>query len=384
MAKEINMQTNEAELKAVAKAVGSSLKRAGHSVPHSTVLHALAAALNKRDWHTLKASLEPTIASTPLPNAAPVQPTYEDRTWFFLRLAKAMGNAVSPVPAENSLALETAVSAVGPTIDGVLKWSGWNLPATLTFQTSRIDAGDFKTDKSAKVGQMVVRFKSGLQIDFEVGYSTADGWYVSSHGAKDFFEQLEAAVPNTQVLPLTNREALSPTRSLPGPTVKAEFWTDDRAFEVEFDAQLYLLSASDKALTAIMEVGYVGDSCTDAIAEYAAQKCQNDELTEAFAYLGAMQKSKHKDPPGFECKIDRDDYLRWMDAHSRPLLARMLCERADIGISEAQEEEIAGMWDWQRRETGDACDQSYATKEEAILAAYTQLNLLQEALDDLL
>lgn len=60
MAKDNHMNTTEAELKAVAKAAGASLARAGHNVPHTAVLNALAAALNRRDWNKLKASLAKT------------------------------------------------------------------------------------------------------------------------------------------------------------------------------------------------------------------------------------------------------------------------------------------------------------------------------------
>lgn len=64
MAKDKNMNTTEAEIKAVAKAAGASLRRAGHQVPHTALLHALSAALNKRDWHTVKAALG-TAEATP-------------------------------------------------------------------------------------------------------------------------------------------------------------------------------------------------------------------------------------------------------------------------------------------------------------------------------
>lgn len=46
------------ELKSLAKAVTTSLKRQGHNVPHSAVLHALASAANARDWHKLLARQE--------------------------------------------------------------------------------------------------------------------------------------------------------------------------------------------------------------------------------------------------------------------------------------------------------------------------------------
>lgn len=60
MAKKGKFQLNniETELKTVAKSVTASLKRQGHPVPHSAVLHAVAAALNRRDWHKLKTQIQ--------------------------------------------------------------------------------------------------------------------------------------------------------------------------------------------------------------------------------------------------------------------------------------------------------------------------------------
>lgn len=380
MAKETHLNTTEAELKAVAKAVGASLKRAGHVVPHSTMLHAVAAALNKRDWNTLKATLEPSHNAVPAKQPARLE--YEDRTWFFLRLAMAKGNPVSPVLADNSQALARAVAAAGETVEGVLSWGGWNLPATLTFKTSHIDAGDFKPEKPA-AGRMRVNLKGGIKVDFEVGYTATAGWYVSSRGHQEFYEQLEQVLPEAQVI--SSQTETSP--EAPGtarPAVKAKFWTDDHVFEVEFDATAYLATASDADLTAIMQVGFCGDDCTDAVALYFSDKGLNEELVDAFTYLGAMQKAKRRDQIGFECEVDREDYLRWMSAHRRLPLARMLCAREGVGIVEAPGAEIKGRWNWLRRETGDACGHSYETENEAILAAYEQLGLLEDALAGLI
>lgn len=76
MAKDTNnMLTTQEELKAVAKAAGASLKRAGHEVPHTALLNALAAALNRRDWNTIKAAIEqPAVAPVAKAAAEPATP----------------------------------------------------------------------------------------------------------------------------------------------------------------------------------------------------------------------------------------------------------------------------------------------------------------------
>lgn len=96
MAKDISMTTTENELKSIGKAVGQALKRAGHPVPHSVLLHALAAALDKRDWHTLKASLALPAApsSAREPEAAEVSPVSVTADTFPSPTSKLMAPTV--------------------------------------------------------------------------------------------------------------------------------------------------------------------------------------------------------------------------------------------------------------------------------------------------
>ncbi|MNR71518.1 hypothetical protein D3C71_21470 [compost metagenome] len=238
--KEMNMNNAQAELKAVAKAAGAALKRSGYTVPHSVVLHALAAAAGKRDWHVLKASI-------------------------------------------------------------------------------------------------------------------------------------------AQAEPQPDVPAPTPAQSLPA--VDAKFWTDDRRWEADFDAAPYLAGFAEKELLAIIEVGFGGDYCTDAIAQEAAVHVP--EISKAMEYLGIINQAPSRDSVGFECRVNEEQFLRWMDANRRPVLASFLCKRMDIRLEQAQEEEIRGMWDWIGSEQagyGQACDQSFLTREEACLDAYSKLDLLTVAL----
>lgn len=235
--KETKMQSNEAELKAIAKAAGASLTRNGHKVPHSNILHALSAALD------------------------------------------------------------------------------------------------------------TLRYLHGT-VTVEVGYVALRGWYVSATGAADFFKALEKAVPDELIL-----GALDPLLAphLPGPAVVAEFWTDDRAYEVSFDAREYLTQATDEQLQDILDVGYRGACATDDVAEYCAKQVL--ELREAFDYLDALNKSS-RNTTGFECSVDSEQFLRWMDVHRRPLLAKILCKRRDVCVATAVKEALAGSYCWELREEG--------------------------------
>ena len=245
MTKETNMNTTEAEIKAVAKAVTASLRKQGHAAPHSAVLHALAGALNKRDWRVIKAELQGS----------------------------------SPTPADTQM------------------------------------------------------------------------------GAQ----------------PLAAPE-------LTRPEVPARFYTDCHTFTVNFDARAYLMQASDEALLGIMYVGYGGDYATDNVAEYFADRKLNPELCEAFDFLGAVNSRPLAETTGFECRIDAQAFLRWMHECRPTALAKYLCKEYGVILSQAQEEEILGMWDW-RDAQGNACECSLPTEEAAALDAMAQLGLLEQELE---
>lgn len=241
------MNTTEAEIKAVAKAVTASLRKQGHPAPHSAVLHALAGALNKRDWRVVKAELQggaPSASSQPESPAAPGAPV--------------------------------AVQLLGP-------------------------------------------------------------------------------------------------------KVPARCYTDCHTFNVTFDARAYLTQASDAALLAIMYVGYGGDYATDNVAEYVADHHLDEELCELFDFLHAVNRRRASDTVGFECRVDAQAFLRWMHECRPALLAKHLCKEYGVTLSQAQEEEIFGMWDW-RDDQGNACECSLPTEEAAALDAYTQLDLLEQEL----
>jgi hypothetical protein len=390
MAKESNMHNTEAELKAIAKAAGSSLKRAGHQVPHSVLLHALSAALNKRDWHKLKASLAGD--DTQVQESCAIEwdtSSYSDRTRFFLRLAVALGNPVDPVPKDDVLACNQAVAACGESLDGILKWHTWNLPASLALRTSGIDAGAFKHEEPL-TGRMHLSLKNNLRVDFEVAYTPGGGWYLTSRGSQQFYEQLERAVPRwrerTQQASQTPSPGADVATELPGPPVKATFWTDDRVFTVEFDARPYLMRATDEQLLSILEVGFSNDESTDWVAEYVAENKLNAELVNAFAYIGALRKAL-KDPIGFECSVDVEGYYRWMDAHRRAVLARALCFAEGIIARRYDAEAAEGDWGWERSAIGSESviesDKLFDTQDAALLDAYTQLNMLETVLSEL-
>lgn len=95
-----------------------------------------------------------------------------------------------------------------------------------------------------------------------------------------------------------------------GPCISAEAHSDDRVFEVEFDAADWFAQASDEEITALAEIEWRGDREADEVAEYFTS---NSELATLFDYVGK------KGNIGFECSIDPDDAMAWVKQH-RPEL----------------------------------------------------------------
>lgn len=373
-----NMTNTEIELKAIAKAIGGSLKRAGHTVPHTTVLHAVSTALDKRDWHKVKASLTaPAAGPVQARNALDVAPHhYSERTLFALRLAHACSSPVLPVPEDDAQALEAARAAFPAEIDGMLSWQGWNVPVTMNPFTSSIDAGDFTPGNVARSGSMTLRL-SGIEepLLLEVAYGVREGhWFLTQNGAAQAYRQLEVAIPLTALFP----------PALPGEVIRAEFWTDDRVIECTFDARPFFMQASAEAVAGIIGCGYRGDYPTDAIADYVSDHHLDAEVENGFSYIGMMQKTGRKNAPGFECSVDQVSMLTWLDMHRQETLALALCDKLG-SIHEEEEELMGGTEGYAFVATGQEYHPGaklFATAEAAALAAYLELGLLQKALDN--
>lgn len=379
----ITMNQNEIELKAIAKAIGGSLKRAGHTVPHSTVLHAVSAALNKRDWHKLKASLvEPTAAQATSQDAKArstdifdiARQRYSERTLFALALALACGSPVSPVPETDELALAAARGNFPAGIDGLLSWKGWNTPVTMNPLTSDIDAGDF-TPETEAVGLMTLNLPGIEQpLKLEVAFSKKEKiWYLTQEGATQAYGQLQVAVPLTELFP-----------PVMGETIRTEFWTDDRVVECEFDARPFFMQATAHEIGGIIGCGYRGDYPTDAIAQYVSDKHLDATLESGFDYIGLMQKAGREDAPGFECSVDQESMLNWLDKYRHEELAIALCEKVGY-FHEEEEEFMGGVEGYAFVLAGEDYQPGaplYGSTGAAAMVAYRELSLLEKALSN--
>lgn len=379
MAKGNHMNTTEAEIKAVAKAVGASLKRDGHEVPHTAVLNALASALNKRSWNTLQARLR-ADDSKPMASQGATSPdvvtqtlaSYSAGTWTLLRLSYLLKGKLPQMALPQDEVRAFALKALnGGKVSGVLAWQGWNMPCELDLQTALVDAGDFVPAQASAPGSFVLRIR-GQSFHWEVGYDAEKGWFLSQGGAEAAQIALEHLAPRDVLLHLgLSRRYVK----LPGQPVPATFKTDGGDIEVDFDARAYLLQASSKEIAAIIECEFGGDYATDAIAEWESGAGGNDEVAYGFEWLGHQIGDI-----GFECHINGQAMLRWLDENRRQVLAEALCAFFNVDLVRAQEEDVQGRWDWLY--AGNACDMSFEAREEAALDAYLKCNLLQDAMQE--
>jgi hypothetical protein len=102
-----------------------------------------------------------------------------------------------------------------------------------------------------------------------------------------------------------------PTNALMVPSIRAEAHTDDRVYEVSFDATAYFAQASDASWRDIHKCGWGGYFPADCVAEFMVS--QNKDLAALFDYNARARKR------GFECNVEPNEAMSWLQVH-RPVL----------------------------------------------------------------
>ena len=92
--------------------------------------------------------------------------------------------------------------------------------------------------------------------------------------------------------------------------IKAEAHSDDRVFEVDFDATRWFKQASDEQITALIGCEFGGDYPADEVAVESSNWVY--DLQPLFDYLERVDC-------GFECHVDETDARAWLRAN-RPHL----------------------------------------------------------------
>lgn len=157
---------------------------------------------------------------------------------------------------------------------------------------------------------------------------------------------------------------------LPRIRIYAEVHDDAHLTKVEFDAALWFAQATDSQIARLHDIGWTGDEPSDVVAEFFESR--NKDIEDMFDFCRATKNTRNQ--IGFECSVDEDSAMDWLKQHRPGLWAVFLCQDNEVRLVEAQEEEIAGMWDWLDNE-GNACDHSFDTIGEAALNAVHVLGL---------
>jgi hypothetical protein len=173
------------------------------------------------------------------------------------------------------------------------------------------------------------------------------------------------ATPETALTGLTSNAIEALYKVKKRLSVFAEAHSDDRVYEAEFDATPWFAQASDDEILALAGIEWGGDAEADDVARYFSDL--NQEVGTLFDYLTRVDV-------GFECHVNRLSARAWLKQNRPGVWARMLCEEHEVTLSEAQEDEIRGMWDWLGPH-GNACEHSFDTIEEAALDAVRVLDL---------
>ncbi len=103
--------------------------------------------------------------------------------------------------------------------------------------------------------------------------------------------------------------------------IRAEVHSDDRAYEIDFDATAYFVQASDEDLFKLAKDDWGGGYPADWVAEYFEKTNRN--IKAMFRYLRSPEVRERRDAPGFECYVKEADAMEWLKKN-RPLLAKAI------------------------------------------------------------
>jgi len=87
--------------------------------------------------------------------------------------------------------------------------------------------------------------------------------------------------------------------------IRAEVHSDDRAYEIDFDATHYFEKASDREILELAATDWGGDYPGDEVARFFNL---NPKIVAMFEYL-------EKHDMGFECHVNEKDAVKWLKEH---------------------------------------------------------------------
>ena len=97
--------------------------------------------------------------------------------------------------------------------------------------------------------------------------------------------------------------------------IKAEVHSDDRVFEINFDATDWAKEASKEEIEDLRNCDYCRDYGADAVALYYEDT--HKEIGAMFDYISNIRHTRKA--CGFECEVDEDSFEQWIN-QNRPEL----------------------------------------------------------------
>jgi len=121
--------------------------------------------------------------------------------------------------------------------------------------------------------------------------------------------------------------------------IHAEVHSDDRVFEVAFDAESWFRQATFKEIQALVGCEFGNDYPADEVAIYS--KDRNKDVKALFDYLDSIKGlPSKKDVQGFEVTIDEEDALNWLRENKQGVFRKLALPRVAKQLSKAELAEL--------------------------------------------
>jgi hypothetical protein len=108
--------------------------------------------------------------------------------------------------------------------------------------------------------------------------------------------------------------------------ISAEVHSDDHLHEVTFNALPWFEAANDNDIFALYQIGWGGEAEADEVA--LALESREPDI--AALYQHTLATKHFKDPVGYECNVDAEDAMTWLQNH-RPELHKKILEAEKNG-----------------------------------------------------
>ena len=308
------------ELRKLARGLGRALKAKHHAVPHSVLLHAIAAITGSTDWHVLTASAKaPKVKKATALNAPFIELGGAPLTMNVLKRLENQGDIRAIIEIE-----------LNTIIDGNLESFLDDLSERMTGSTAGLLDISYRVLHSGSSHRA-----ADLALQVHQNLTDWKGEQLKAYGLDALLEAANATLDDPQGLVLSEGsiavevsaaevcwEGMGVDADDEEPRavgIPAETHSDDRVFEVSFDAAPWFKSATDEEILKLANCGFGGDYPADEVSLFMAGI--NQEVKEMHNYVCRLQNTRRD--CGFECHVNRAAAMMWIGKHRPALLEKI-------------------------------------------------------------